>query len=68
MTTKKKTIDFEAGLAALEAIVSKMENEMPLEESLAAYEEGIKLHAALTAQLDASVKRMRILTSPEDDE
>lgn len=68
MTTKKKAVDFEAGLAALETLVSKMENEMPLEESLAAYEEGVKLHAALAAQLDASIKRMRIVSGTEDDE
>lgn len=67
MATKKKAVDFEAGLAALEALVVKMENEMPLEESLAAYEEGVKLHAALSAQLDASVKRMRVLSGTEDD-
>jgi exodeoxyribonuclease VII small subunit len=67
MAGKKKRISFEEGFAALEALVTKMESEMPLEESMAAYEEGVRLHQALLAQLDASEKRMRIL-SAEDDE
>jgi len=67
MAGKKKRISFEEGFAALEALVTKMESEMPLEESMAAYEEGVRLHQALLAQLDGSEKRMRIL-SAEDDE
>lgn len=68
MAAKKKQISFEEGFAALEALVSKMEAEMPLEESMAAYEEGMKLYQALSAQLDASEKRMRILSPTEDEE
>lgn len=68
MATKKTAkVDFEAGLATLEALVARMEGEMPLEEAMAAYEEGVKLHAALSAQLDASEKRLRVLAG-EDEE
>lgn len=67
MAAKKNAkIDFEAGLAALEALAEKMEGEMPLEEAMSAYEEGMKLYAALTAQLDASEKRLRVLSGEED--
>ena len=69
MATKKSAkIDFETGLAALEVLVSRMEGEMPLEEAMAAYEEGMKLHTALSAQLDASEKRLRILSGEEEEE
>ncbi len=68
MATKKKPVDFEAGLAALETLVTKMEGEMPLEEALTAYEEGVKLHAALIAQLDDSEKRLKVLSGAEDSE
>lgn len=63
---KQQKVDFEAGLAALEALVARMEGEMPLEEAMAAYEEGMKLHAALSAQLDASEKRLRVLSGEEE--
>lgn len=68
MATKKQTkLDFEAGLVALEALVAKMEGELPLDEAMAAYEEGVKLHAALSAQLDASEKRLRVLAGEEEE-
>lgn len=66
MAAKKQTkTDFEAGLAALEALAAKMEGELPLEEAMAAYEEGMKLYAALSAQLDASEKRLTVLSGAE---
>ena len=68
MATKKTAkVDFEAGLAALEALVARMEGEMPLEEAMAAYEEGVKLHAALLGQLDASEKRLQVLAGEEEE-
>ena len=68
MAGRNKQISFEERFAALEALISKMETEMPLEESMAAYEEGVRLYQALLAQLDASEKRMKILSAPEDEE
>ena len=53
---KKKTPAFEESLASLEALVSKMDSgELELEQSLEAFEQGIKLirdcqHALQTAE------------------
>ena len=68
MAKKKTTIDFEAGLETLETLVARLEGEMPLEDAMKAYEEGVKLHAALCAQLDESEKRLKILSGAEVDE
>ncbi len=44
---------------ALEELVRKMEGgSLPLNESLAAYEEGIRLSKQLTEELSAAEKRM----------
>lgn len=44
MPRGKKRVDFEASLNQLETLVQQMESEeMPLEESLKAFEQGIKL-------------------------
>ncbi len=66
MAAKKKQ-DFEAGLRELEALVRQMEGEMTLEESLKAYEAGMKLHAQLTAQLDAAEKKLKTLSEENDE-
>lgn len=61
MASKKKQT-FEEGLEQLEAIVRRMEEgAMPLEESLAAYEEGVKLHRQLMEQLLQSEQKLKIL-------
>ena len=65
---QKEPLNFEAGLAALEALVGRLEGEMPLEEAMAAYEEGMRLYAALSAQLDASEKKLRVLSGGEETE
>jgi exodeoxyribonuclease VII small subunit len=44
MAAKKKSFDFEQTLANLEQLVAAMESgDMPLEESLKAFEQGVKL-------------------------
>ena len=68
----KKQMSFEDRLAALEALVKKMEEgSLPLTESLAAYEEGIQLSKQLTEELAAAEKRMLELSggqlSPMED-
>lgn len=68
MAAKKKSVDFEAGLAAMEAIVAKLEGDCSLEEAMAAYEEGIRLHRTLKEALDASKKKLITLTGDERDE
>lgn len=55
----KKQATFEDRLLELEELVKKMEGgSLPLTESLATYEEGMKLSKQLTEELSAAEKRM----------
>lgn len=59
MPPKKKTIDFEQSLAALEALVKRMEQgDMPLEESLQAFETGIALTRDCQMRLAAAEQQV----------
>lgn len=56
---KTKTPTFEEGLERLENIASQMERgELPLDELLKLYEEGLKLSDELNQKLDAAAGRM----------
>ncbi|MBQ2948371.1 MAG: exodeoxyribonuclease VII small subunit [Clostridia bacterium] len=56
---KKKTLSFEEGMDALEAMIGRLgEAELPLEESIALYEQGVALCAQLEQEL--AQKRRRI--------
>lgn len=62
----KKQQTFEEKLLALEAIVQKMENgNLPLEDTLKCYEEGIRLTRELNASLTDAEKRMLELAGGE---
>lgn len=62
MTDKAAQPSFEERLKALDGIVARMEaGEMTLQESLAAYEEGMKLTKALNEELSQAEKRMQEL-------
>ena len=62
---KKKT--FESSLARLEEIVKAMENgDAMLDESLALYEEGVKLIKFCTKALDVAEQKVKILQQGED--
>lgn len=64
MTKKKRT--FEDEMARLEELVAELEtNELGLEESLKAFEEGMKLAGALTKDLEKAQERVRKLTKTE---
>ncbi len=53
---------FEAALRRLEEIVQKLEKgELPLEESLALYEEGIRLSRVCHAKLEEAEGRIELL-------
>jgi exodeoxyribonuclease VII small subunit len=53
---------FEDTLRKLEELLRKMEGgEMPLEESLKAFEEGIRLSRLCTERLDEAERRVEIL-------
>ena len=57
MTVKK--VDFETKLNRLNEIVAKMENEvLPLESSIALFEEGKKLITDLEAELKEAEKKL----------
>lgn len=59
---KKKAMSFEEGMQSLEQLVEKLSgSELPLEESIALYEEGTALYAQLKAQLDSQKKRIEMI-------
>ena len=59
-------LDFEQSMKRLETIVEELEaGELSLEDSIARYEEGIKLSRRLTQVLDASEKRIERLVEKE---
>lgn len=66
-TTEPEAPGFEQALERLETIVDELEGgELTLEESLARYEEGMRLSRRLTQQLDEAEKRIeRLVESPE---
>lgn len=58
----KKSINFEQSLETLEGLIQKMESgELPLEASLNAFEEGVKLIRECQASLSAAEQRVKIL-------
>ena len=59
---------FEEALDKLEEILRKMEaGDMSLEESLKAFEEGIKLARICTSKLDEAERRVEILLRQEGE-
>lgn len=59
---------FEEALGRLEDIVRKMEaGDMTLEESLKAFEEGIKLARLCSRRLDEAERRVEILLKQEEE-
>ena len=69
MAPKKKTPTFEEGLERLENIASQMErSELPLDELLKLYEEGMKLSAELNQKLEVASNRMMEVRLGRDGE
>ncbi|RVU29945.1 MULTISPECIES: exodeoxyribonuclease VII small subunit [Neptunomonas] len=63
MPRKKKSPELEQSLADLEALVTRMEQgDLSLEESLSAFEEGIKLTRECQTILDQAEQKVQILT------
>ena len=55
-------LSFEAALERLEGIVRKLESgELPLDDSLAAFEEGVKLSTYCHRRLDEVEKKVQVL-------
>lgn len=62
MTKKDTAPDFETALATLESLVERMESgELSLEESLGAFEQGIKLTKTCQKALKDAEQRVKIL-------
>jgi exodeoxyribonuclease VII small subunit len=57
------TPNFEQTLAELEALVARLESgELPLDQALAIFEQGVKLTRACQAALQAAQQKVQILT------
>ncbi|GAB3113547.1 exodeoxyribonuclease VII small subunit [Aestuariicella hydrocarbonica] len=62
MAAKKKAVDFEHSLQQLEALVTDMEKgELSLEESLKAFETGIKLTRECQTRLSDAEQKVQLL-------
>ena len=62
-----KEISFEQALEQLTSLVEKLESgELPLEESVAAFEQGVKLSRRCEALLDKAEQRLQVLENGED--
>ena len=60
--TEAQNKNFEAGLAALEKIVRELEHgDLPLEESLKLFEEGVRLSRQCQERLNQAERRIEVL-------
>ncbi len=67
MAKAEKKESFEAALARLEEIAEKLERgELPLEESLRQYEEGVRAYTYCTGLLREIEKKIEVLTVTDD--
>ena len=63
----EKEIKFEKAMERLEEIVQTLEKgDMPLEESLKVFEEGVRLSKTCMGKLDEAEKRVEILVKNRD--
>lgn len=68
MTKKQAKFDFEMALQELEALVSSMEDgELSLEESLQAFEKGIKLTRECQTALKNAEQKVQVLLNENGD-
>ncbi len=68
-TPDPATLSFEAAVERLQVIVEQLEGgELSLEQSIACYEEGVKLSRRLTQTLDQAQKRIERLAAGEGGE
>lgn len=67
MTRKKSAPDFEKALAELETIVNQLEQgDLPLEDSLSAFEKGVKLTRDCQQALDSAEQKVQLLLQKQD--
>lgn len=68
MTSRKKTIDFETRLQELEDLVEALESgDLSLEESLKAFEKGIRITRDCQQALTEAEQKVNLLTRSDDD-
>ena len=66
--TEEQALDFEASLEKLEQLVERMENgELALEDSLKAFEEGVKLTRQCQQTLNAAQQKVQRLMEQNGD-
>jgi len=66
VAAKKKAVDFEQSLTALEALVADMEKgDLSLEDSLKAFEEGIQLTRECQARLAKAEQKVQLLVESQ---
>ncbi len=62
------SLSFEEALTQLTELVQKLESgQLPLEESVAAFETGVQLTRRCESLLDAAEQRLQVLNTPNDD-
>ncbi len=67
MTAEREAFDFEHALKELEELVGRMEQgDLPLEESLKAFERGVELTRACQQALKEAEQKVEILISKGD--
>lgn len=68
MAAKKKAVDFEQALQDLEKLVTDMEQgDMSLEESLKAFEDGIKLTRECQSRLTEAEQKVQLLLEEQGE-
>ncbi len=61
--------DFESAMKALEEIVAKLEaGDLPLEQALGMFEEGVQISRFCNSKLDAAERKVEILLRNEQGE
>ncbi len=69
MSAKEKELTFEQSIGRLEEIVEKLEaGQVPLDESLKLFEEGVKLSRFCNTKLEEIERKIEILTKGEGGE
>lgn len=68
MSKKQSAFNFEASLHELESLVNKLEEgELSLEDSLSAFEQGIKLTQSCQQYLSTAEQKVSLLIGTDDD-
>ena len=66
--TKNKAVDFEKALEQLETLVTTLESgDLSLEQSLKAFEEGVKLTRECQTQLNEAEQRVQMLVEEQGE-